>query len=168
MFVSGPQGPLFWFCRAWYGMEWNGNFGTEYGRFQEWNGRQSSIVSNQFHSRFRALNLQKIIYGCQALMNDIVTVVFNFNIYEYYLSTNRGTMVVYIALTAYVFHHSKYIGIFINNVKDDDFDRFDFFFKINSLPGRNFFFFFFLPLSRKFVVAISSQFQLNFIYIFSF
>ena len=33
-------------------MEWN-------GRFQEWNGRQSSILPYQFHTRFRALYLQK-------------------------------------------------------------------------------------------------------------
>ena len=33
-------------------MEWN-------GRFQEWNGRQSSILLYQFHTRFLALYLQK-------------------------------------------------------------------------------------------------------------
>ena len=39
--------------RAWYGKEWNGNFGMEYARmewnrrFQEWNGRQPSI---HFHT----------------------------------------------------------------------------------------------------------------------
>ena len=33
-------------------MEWN-------GIFQEWNGRQSSILPYQFHTRFRALHLQK-------------------------------------------------------------------------------------------------------------
>ena len=33
-------------------MEWN-------GRFQEWNGRQSSILPYQFHTRFRALYLKK-------------------------------------------------------------------------------------------------------------
>ena len=47
-------------------MEWNGkrngNFGMEYGRFQEWNGRQSSILPYQFHTRFRALHLQKKLY----------------------------------------------------------------------------------------------------------
>ena len=36
-------------------MEWN-------GRFQEWNGRQSSILPYQFHTRFRALYLQKNTY----------------------------------------------------------------------------------------------------------
>ena len=44
------------------GMKWKGNFGMEYGRcqngmewngrFQEWNGRQSSILPYQFHTRF--------------------------------------------------------------------------------------------------------------------
>ena len=36
-------------------MEWN-------GRFQEWNGRQSSILPYQFHTRFRSLYLQKNKY----------------------------------------------------------------------------------------------------------
>ena len=76
--------------RAWYGikngmeipvwnvedarMEWN-------GRFQEWNGRQSSILPYQFHTRFCALYLQKNTYRCRVVMNNIVTEVFNFNIY---------------------------------------------------------------------------------------
>ena len=55
-------------------MEWN-------GRFQEWNGRQSSILPYQFHAGFCALYLQKNIYGCRVVINNIVTEVFNFNIY---------------------------------------------------------------------------------------
>ena len=39
------------------------------------------------------------------MINNIVTEVFNFDIYAYYLSTNRGTLVVYIAQTVYVLHH---------------------------------------------------------------
>ena len=102
------------------GMEWNGNFGMEDARmkwngpFQEWNGRQSSILPYQFHTRFCALYLQKNTYGCRVVTNNIVTEVFNFNIYAYYayyLSTNRGTLVVYIAQTVYVLHHCKYIAI---------------------------------------------------------
>ena len=56
--------------RAWYGMEWKMDWsGTEIsvwnmenarmewnGRFQEWNGRQSSKRPHQFHTRFRALH----------------------------------------------------------------------------------------------------------------
>ena len=42
---------------------------------------------------------------------NIVTEVFNFDIYAYNLSTNRGTLVVYIAQTVYVLHHRKYIAI---------------------------------------------------------
>ena len=90
---------------AGHGMEWNGkwngNFGMEdarmewNGRFQEWNGRQSSILPYQFHTRFRALYLQKNTYRCRVVINNIVTEVFNLNIYAYYLSTNRGTLVVY-------------------------------------------------------------------------
>ena len=47
------------------------------------------------------------------VINNFVTKVFNFNIYAYYLSTNRGTSVVYIAQTVYryVLHHCKYIAI---------------------------------------------------------
>ena len=37
-----------------------------------------------------------------------VTEVMNFNIYAYYLSTNCGTLVVYIAQTVYVVHHCKW------------------------------------------------------------
>ena len=72
--------------------EWN-------GRFQEWNGRLSSILPYQFHTRFRALCLQKNKYRCRVVIKNIVTEVFNFNIYVYYLSTNHGTLVVYIAQT---------------------------------------------------------------------
>ena len=42
-------------------MEWN-------GRFQEWNGRQSSILPYQFHTRFRALYLQKNTHRCRVVL----------------------------------------------------------------------------------------------------
>ena len=42
-------------------MEWN-------GRFQEWNGRQSSILPYQFHTRFCALYLQKNTYRCRVVI----------------------------------------------------------------------------------------------------
>ena len=95
---------------VWYGMEisvWNmEDARMEWnGRFQEWNGRQSSILPYHFHTRFCALYLQKNTYRCRLEINNIVTVVFKFNIYAYYLSTNRGTLVVYIAQTVYVLHH---------------------------------------------------------------
>ena len=63
------------------------------------------------------------------MINDIVTDVFNFNIYAYYLSTNRGTLVVYIAQTVYVLHQCKYLqfaALMLYVV--DNFDRFDLFF----------------------------------------
>ena len=55
---SGRQGMV------WNGMERKFRYGIwnmpEWnGRFQEWNGRQSSILPYQFHSRFCALHLQK-------------------------------------------------------------------------------------------------------------
>ena len=37
-------------------MEWN-------GRFQEWNGRPSSLLPYRFHTGFRTWYLQKNIYG---------------------------------------------------------------------------------------------------------
>ena len=55
-------------------MEWN-------GRLQEWNGRHSSILPYQFHTRFCALYLQKNAYQSGVVTNNIVTEVFNFNIY---------------------------------------------------------------------------------------
>ena len=102
-------------------MDWN-------GRFQECYGRQSSILPYQFHSRFCVLYLQKNTYRCWVVINNIVTEVFNFNIYPYYLSTNRGTSVVYIAHTGFVLHHSKHIATCSIDVIVDDFDRFDLFF----------------------------------------
>ena len=85
-------------------MEWN-------GRFQEWNGRQSSILPCQFHTRFRALYLQKNTYRCRVVINNIVKEVFNFNICAYYFRQIVVLMVVYIAQTVYVLHHCKYIAI---------------------------------------------------------
>ena len=46
-------------------MEWN-------GRFQEWNGRLSSILPYQFHTRFRALYLQKNTYRCRVVINTVI------------------------------------------------------------------------------------------------
>ena len=63
------------------------------------------------------------------VINNIVTEVFNFIIYAYYLSTNSGTLVVvYIAQTLYVLHHCKYIAICSIDAIVDNFDRFDLFF----------------------------------------
>ena len=55
-----------------HGMEWNGTEISVWnmkdarmewnGRFQEWNGRRSSILPYQFHTRFRALYLEKNTY----------------------------------------------------------------------------------------------------------
>ena len=36
----------------------------------EWNGRQSSILPYQFHTRFRAMYLLKNIYGCRVVINN--------------------------------------------------------------------------------------------------
>ena len=142
---------------AWYGMKWSGNFGMKDARM-EW--------KTIFHSRFCAVHLQKNTYRCRVVINNIVTEVFNFNIYAYYWSTNRSTLVVCIAQTVYVLHHCKYIAICCIDGVVDAFDRFDFyFFEIDNLPSPKFCFF---TSSRKLVFAISFPFQLNFISIFSF
>ena len=67
-------------------MEWNGNFGMEYFK----NGMEDNLPY-QFHTGFCALYLQKNSYRCRVVINNTVTEVFNFNIYAYYLSSNRGT-----------------------------------------------------------------------------
>ena len=100
--------------RAWNGMENGTERKFRYGiwKMPEWNGmedfkngRQISILPYQFHTRFCALYLQKNTYWCQVGINNIVTEIFNFNIYAYYLSTNCGTLFVYIAQTAWALHH---------------------------------------------------------------
>ena len=92
--------------RIWKIPEWN-------GRFRKWNGIQSSILPYQLHTRSYALYCiyRKKIYRCRVGINNNVTEVFNFNTYAYYLSTNRGTLIVYAAQTVYVLHHCKYIAI---------------------------------------------------------
>ena len=60
----------------------------------------------------------------------IVTKVLNFIIYTSYMSTNRGTLVVYIAETVYVLHLSKYIALCSIDAIIDDFDRFDSLFSV--------------------------------------
>ena len=88
-------------------MEWNGNLRMEYGRCQlaEWNGMEdfkNGMENNlpYFHTD-SILDLQKSIYGCQVEINNIVAEVFHSNTYVYYLSANRGTLVVFIAHAVY-------------------------------------------------------------------
>ena len=93
--------------KFWYGIwkmpEWN--------RMEDFKNGMEDNLPYQFHTRFCALYLQKNTYRCRVVITNIVTEVFNFRIYEYYLSTNRGTLVGYIAQTVYVLHHCKYIAI---------------------------------------------------------
>ena len=60
--------------KFWHGIwmmpKWN-------GIFQEWNGGQSSILD------FVHCMYNKYIYGCQVVINNIVTKVLNFNINAY-------------------------------------------------------------------------------------
>ena len=82
------------------GMEWNGNFGMEYGRCQIGmedfkNGTEDNLP--YFHTN-SILDLghcihKKNTYRCRVVIDNIVTEVFNSNIYAYYLSINRNTLV---------------------------------------------------------------------------
>ena len=72
------------------------------GRFQERNGRQSSIP---IPYQISCIVFTEKYIPMSGSDNNIVTEVFNFNIYAYYLSTNRSTLVVYIAQTLYELHH---------------------------------------------------------------
>ena len=59
------------FCsRAWYGIENGMERKFRYGiwKMPEWNGRQSSILPYQFHTRFRALYLRKNTYRCRVVI----------------------------------------------------------------------------------------------------
>ena len=68
-------------------MKWKIDFKNEMEDFK--NGMEVNL-SYQFQTRFRALCLQKNIYGCWVAKNNIVTEIFNLKIIGYYLSTNRG------------------------------------------------------------------------------
>ena len=72
--------------RAWYGMEWNGNFGMECGRCQ--NGMEWKISRMEWKTIFHTnsiLDFVHCLYRKIILMsgsdNNIVTEVLNFNIY---------------------------------------------------------------------------------------
>ena len=143
--------------RIWKMPEWN-------GIFQEWNGRQSFILPYQIQVRFCALYLRKNTYQCRVVINNIVTEVFN-NIYTYYLSTYRGTLVVYIAQTVYVLHHCKYIAICSIDVILDDFDRFDLFFCFLRLTVCQVLNFVFMHCHENSYLLLHSRFNL-FLFIF--
>ena len=77
--------------RAWYGMENGMERKFRYGiwKMPEWNGMEdlkNGMEDNlpYFHTRFRALYLQKNTYQCRVVINNIVTEVFNFSICAYY------------------------------------------------------------------------------------
>ena len=77
----------------WKMPEWNEDFK---------NGMEDNLPY-QFHTRFCALYLQKNTFRCWVVISNTVMLVFNFNIYACYLSTNRGTLVVHFAQTVCVF-----------------------------------------------------------------
>ena len=117
-------------------MEWN-------GRFQDWNGSQSSILSYQFHTRFRALYLQKNTYRCR-----VVTIILPQK-YSTSISTHiigRQIAVLWLCTLrkqcTYCIIVSKLQFICSVDVTVDDLDRFDFFFflRLTICPVVNFVF----------------------------
>ena len=127
-----------WFCRDcyWQGivwkMEWNGNFGMEYGRCQ--NGMELKIsrmewktilhTSYQLHSRFRALYLQKNAFGCRVL-----SLKYSTSVSTRIICRKIAVLCLCILRKQCTYlHHSKYIAICRIDVIVDNFDRFDLFF----------------------------------------
>ena len=153
-------------------MERNGKFRYGLWKMPEWNGMEDFKNGMEENLPYFDTNsildfvhfLQKNTYRCRVVIKNIVAEIFNFNIYAYYLSTNCGIWVVYIAKTVYLLHLCKYIASCSIDAIVDDFGRFDFFFEIVYLPSPKIVF----SSSRKLVFAISFPFQLNFINIFSF
>ena len=141
--------------KFWYGIwktpEWN-------GIFQEWNGRQSSILPYQFHTRFCALYLQKNTYWYWVVIDKYC----HRSIQLQYLQ------VIFVDKSRYfgclccanivctVLYHCKYTLTTWTGLTC--------FFEIDNLPSPKFCF---LTSSRKLVFVILFPFQLNFISIFS-
>ena len=100
-------------------MEWNGKWNEMERKFRygiwkmpEWNGMEdfkNEMEDNlpyQFHTRFRALYLQKNTYRCRVVIYNIVTEVFNFNIYAY-LFVDKSRYFGCVHCTEYVLHHCR-------------------------------------------------------------
>ena len=110
--------------------------------------------------------LQKNTYRCRIGINSIVTEVFNFNIYAYYLPTNRGTLVVYITQTVYILHYCKYIAIYSIDVIVTTLTGLTcFFLRMTSCKVLNFVC---LRRNKNSYLRFHSRFSLIFFYIFSF
>ena len=143
-------------------MVWNGNFGMEYRRCQ--NGMEDNLPY-QFHTRFCALYLQKNIirisdsekYFChESSQLQYLRVLFVDK------SWHLGR--VYCANRVRITSCKNNAICSIDVAKSTGLTCFIFILRLTICQVV----FFFLPSSRKFVFAISSPFQLNFIYIFSF
>ena len=122
------------------------------GRFQEWNGRPSPILSYQFHTTDFVHGIYRKIYTDSDKHYSHTSIQH----LVYYLLTNCGTSVVCVAQTVYACCIVHY-----NDAVADVFNRFDLFFRleINNLPSLKFFF---LPSSGNFVFTISSPIELVF------
>ena len=160
-------------------MEWNGNFGMEYGRCQ--NGMEWKISRMEWKTIFHTSIPIPYYISCivftekytpmsgsdkilsQKYSTSISAHIISRQIAVLWLCTLRKQCTYCIIVSTLQFNCSIDVTV-------DDLDRLDllfffcFFFEADNLPSRKFCFF----TSRKLVFAISSPFQLNFIYIFSF
>ena len=103
-------------------MEWNGNFGMEYGRCQ--NGMKWKISRMEWKTIFHTI--LNFLHGIFRKMNINVgsDKQYSYRNAEYvlYLPTYRGSSVVCIVQTVYELPHSEYIAICSMNAVADDFD----------------------------------------------
>ena len=160
-------------------MEWNGNFGMEYGRCQ--NGMEWKISRMEWKTIFHTSIPIPYYISCivftekytpmsgsdkilsQKYSTSISAHIISRQIAVLWLCTLRKQCTYCIIVSTLQFNCSIDVTV-------DDLDRLDllfffvFFLRLTICPVVNFVFF----TSRKLVFAISSPFQLNFIYIFSF
>ena len=128
------------------------------------------LLPYQFHTRFRALYLQKNTYRCrvgiiillQKYSTSISAHVICRQIAVLWLCILRKQCTYCITVSKLQFNCSIDVAVY----NRDRFDLFCFFyFEADNLPSRKFCF---LTSLQKLVFAISSPFQFNFIYIFLF
>ena len=159
------------------GMVWNGmERKFRYGIWKtEWNGKEdfkNGMEDNlpyQFHTRFRALYLQKNTHRCRVVIKYCHRSIQLQYLRILLVDKSRYFGCVHCANSVHCTYCIIVSTLQFNcsiDVTVDDLDRLDlfFFFEADNLPSRKCCFL----TSRKLVFAISSPFQLNFIYIFSF
>ena len=138
------------------------------GIFQEWNGRQFSILPYQFHTRFRALYLQKNTYRCRVVI-IILSQKYSTSISTHIICRQIAVISFFImrkqCTYCIISSTLQFAALMLQLTTLIDLTCCFFYFEADELPRRKFCF---LTSSQKLIFAISSPFQLNFMYIFSF